>query len=164
VLLHSPSGAHQVSAAGGKFAPDDDVDIGEEDYYRLTYRYLWARQDVAFALSHGCYMLAGDCGQTYVLERYMKGLNFFVFLSVAGTNDQVGGIGFQAPLTFRKAPQYKHVRLDGTPAFSYALQATVNPEDGRNVLRPGFMFEPRLKYDPRRIILDRNKAVPGYFH
>lgn len=164
VLLHSPSGAHQVSAAGGKFSPDDDVDIGEEDYYRLTYRYLWARQDVAFALSHGCYMLAGDCGQTYVLERYMKGLNFFVFFSVAGADDQVGGIGFQAPLTFRKAPQYKHVRLDGTPAFSYALQTTVNPEDGRNVLRPGFMFEPRLKYDPRRIILDRNKAFPGYFH
>lgn len=163
IALHSPGGAHQLHGAAGEFTSRDPATAFiTRDYHQVGYRYFWFKQDLSITVQRGCYLL-DDCGHSLYVERFMGHVSFTAFYRRMSSDEQVGGFGISLPLTTRKQWVMGPVRAGGNPAFNYRLFTTINPPNGRNTLRPNFMVEPRLRYDLRRHLLDRDRAQPGYW-
>ena len=163
VAVHSPGGAHQLHGAVGEFTSrDPGTAFITRDYHQVGYRYFWFSQDLSITVQRGCYLF-DDCGNSLYIERFMGNVSFTAFYRRASADEQIGGFGISFPFTTRKQFVMGPVRAGGNPAFAYRLFTTINPPNGKNELRPNFLSEPRLRYDLRRHLLDRDRALPGYW-
>ncbi len=158
------SGEHAIKFRGGYFVNNEDSSLSDRETYLTSYRYNYANLDLYLEATYGKFWY-GDVGTQLQFKRFFGETSVAFNYKNTSSNsieEQFAGIELSFPMTTRKLFKSNYAQIKGKNDFTYALQSTVNKEDGTNSLNHAYGVVPKLDLELDTHYLNRDRLNSSY--
>jgi len=162
--LTSTSGTHGVGWRVGIFGNKKYPKAPSKQFSLVSYRYVYSPMDLYAKVIYGKFWY-GDVGGKLEIKRFFGETSVafnYKNTSVDGQKEQSAGIKVSFPLTTRKLYKANYIQFKGKKDFNYALNTTINREDGTNTLNGNSGVIPYSDLELTTHYLDRDRLNGSY--